>query len=78
MLVLPHDRTTHPCLNQDTSEPLVFTGIPGKKVTVEFEDVAMSADGGILLAAEVERQLGIMNRLAECIRDERQSSSSRA
>lgn len=71
-MLLPHDRTPHPRVKQDTSEQLVYTGIPGKKVTAEFEDVAMSSDGGILLAAEVERQLGIVDRLAECIRDERQ------
>lgn len=59
-------------MNQDTTEQLVFTGIPGKKVTAEFEDVAMSSDGGILLAAEVERYLGIVDRLAGCIPDGRQ------
>lgn len=48
-------------MNQDTAEQLVFTGIPGKKVTAELEDVAMSSDGGVLLAAEVERHLGIVS-----------------
>ena len=59
-------------MRQDTREQMVFTGIAGKKVTAEFEDIALSSDGGILLAAEVEKRLGIVRRLAECIPDPRQ------
>ena len=59
-------------MKQDTTTQLVFTGIAGKKVIAEFEDVAMSSDGGILLAAEVERCLGLIDRLAACITDPRQ------
>lgn len=59
-------------MKQNTTKQLVFTGITGKKVIAEFEDVAMSSDGGILLAAEVERYLGLVDRLAACIKDPRQ------
>jgi len=59
-------------MKQNTTKQLVFTGIIGKKVVAEFEDVALSSDGGILLAAEVERHLGIVDRLAACIKDPRQ------
>jgi hypothetical protein len=43
----------------------------GKPVVARFDGGQLSSDGGILLLAEVERRLGIAERLARCIEDPR-------
>lgn len=43
----------------------------GKPVIARFDGGRLSSDGGVLLLAEVERRLGIADRLARCIEDPR-------
>ena len=43
----------------------------GKPVVARFDGGRLSSDGGILLLAEVERRLGIADRLARCVEDPR-------
>jgi hypothetical protein len=43
----------------------------GKPVIARFDGGRLSSDGGILLLAEVERRLGIAERLARCVEDPR-------
>jgi site-specific recombinase XerD len=43
----------------------------GKPIVARFDGGRLSSDGGILLLAEVERRLGIAERLARCIEDRR-------
>jgi hypothetical protein len=43
----------------------------GKPVKARFDGGRMSSDGGVLLLAEVERRLGIAERLAACLEDPR-------
>lgn len=43
----------------------------GKPIVARFDGGRLSSDGGILLLAEVERRLGIAERLARCIEDPR-------
>jgi hypothetical protein len=43
----------------------------GKPVVARFDGGRLSSDGGILLLAEVERRLGIAERLAQCVEDPR-------
>jgi Transposase DDE domain group 1 len=43
----------------------------GKRVVARFDGGRLSSDGGILLLAEVERRLGIAERLARCVEDPR-------
>jgi len=43
----------------------------GKPVVARFDGGRLSSDGGLLLLAEVERRLGIADRLARCIEDRR-------
>src|ERR1700688_64676 len=43
----------------------------GKPIVARFDGGQLSSDGGILLLAEVERRLGIAERLAGCIEDPR-------
>jgi hypothetical protein len=43
----------------------------GKPIVARFDGGRLSSDGGLLLLAEVERRLGIADRLARCVEDPR-------
>jgi hypothetical protein len=43
----------------------------GKPVHIAFDGGRLTSDGGILLLAEIERRLGIAERLARCLEDPR-------
>ena len=45
--------------------------VAGKPVQVTFDAGRLTSDGGVLLLAEIERRLGIAERLARCIEDPR-------
>jgi hypothetical protein len=45
--------------------------VAGKPVQVTFDAGRLTSDGGVLLLAEIERSLGISERLARCIEDPR-------
>jgi hypothetical protein len=45
--------------------------VAGKPVQVTFDAGRLSSDGGVLVLAEIERRLGIAERLARCIEDPR-------
>jgi hypothetical protein len=45
--------------------------VNGKAVRVAFDGGRLSSDAGVLLLAEVERRLGIADRLAACLEDRR-------
>jgi Transposase DDE domain group 1 len=45
--------------------------VTGKPVQVTFDAGRLSSDGGVLVLAELERRLGIAERLARCIEDPR-------
>jgi len=45
--------------------------VAGRPVQVTFDAGRLTSDGGILLLAEIERSLGIAERLARCIEDPR-------
>jgi hypothetical protein len=45
--------------------------IAGKPVQVTFDAGRLTSDGGVLMLAEIERRLGIAERLARCIEDPR-------
>jgi hypothetical protein len=45
--------------------------VAGKPVHVAFDGGRMSSDAGVLVLAEIERQLGLADRLARCIEDPR-------
>lgn len=42
-----------------------------KKVSVAFDGGLLSSDGGVMLLRDVERRLGLGERLAECLVDRR-------
>lgn len=45
--------------------------VSGKAVAVRFDGGQLSSDGGLLVLREVERRLGVADRLAACINDPR-------
>ncbi len=45
--------------------------VAGKPVHVDFDGGRLTSDGGVMLLAEIERRLGIADRLARCIEDPR-------
>ena len=47
--------------------------VAGTPVQVTFDAGRLSSDGGVLVLAEIERRLGIAQRLARCIEDPRAS-----
>jgi hypothetical protein len=57
-------------------QPSLFnlSDISKKKVEVKFTMEETSNDGGLLLLREVEKQIGLINGLANCIQDERHQS----
>jgi hypothetical protein len=52
--------------------------VGGKPIHVAFDAGCLTSDPGVLVLAEVERRLGLAERLARCIEDERQRRSSGA
>ena len=47
------------------------SSIAGKGVQVAFDGGQLTSDAGVLLLADIERRLGIAERLARCIEDPR-------
>ncbi|GAY20981.1 mobile element protein [Sphingobium fuliginis] len=48
-----------------------FPAIAHKKITAAFDGGRLTSDGGVLLLAQAERELGICSQLAACIADPR-------
>jgi len=48
-----------------------FPAIAHKKITAAFDGGRLTWDGGVLLLAQAERELGICSQLAACIADPR-------
>lgn len=58
-------------MNEDTLLPFDVPSVARKKVSVGFDGGQLSSDAGVLLLRSVEKQLGLAERLASCIRDKR-------
>jgi hypothetical protein len=61
-------------MDDNTIEPFGFPAIGRKKVAAAFDDGRLTSDGGVLLLAAAERQLGLCDRLAALISDPRDPS----
>ena len=59
---------------EDSAPRVLFPAICRKKVTAAFDGGRLTSDGGVLLLAQAERQLGLAERLAACIADPRDQS----
>src|SRR4030081_1663711 len=58
-------------MTDDTLLPFALPSVRRKKLTIDFDGGNQSADGGLLLLREAERQLGVCRRLGEAMRDRR-------
>jgi hypothetical protein len=54
-----------------TSPQLEFQGLTGRTVVASFDGGTLSSDGGVLLLAEVDRRLGLLEQFAACFKDHR-------
>lgn len=61
-------------MEADSAPRFSFPAICRKKVTAAFDGGKLTSDGGVLLLAQAERQLGVAERLAACIADPRDPS----
>jgi hypothetical protein len=56
---------------EDNLLPFSFPAVERKKVTAAFDGGRITSDGGVMLLAEVEKSIGITDRLAPLITDPR-------
>lgn len=61
-------------MDDDTTEPFGFPATGCKKVAAAFDGGRLTSDGGVMLLAAAERQLGLCDRLAALISDPRDPS----
>jgi hypothetical protein len=50
-------------MDDDTTEPFGFPAISRKKLITAFDGGRLTSDGGVMLLAAAERQLGICDEL---------------
>jgi Transposase DDE domain group 1 len=58
-------------MSDDTVLPFDLPSVAGKKMRVGFDGGQLSSDAGVLLLRGAEKNLGLANRLASCMRDRR-------
>ena len=61
-------------MQQDNLVLFDLPGVGGKKVTAAFDGGRLTSNAGVLLLREVDRRLGIAERLAACLVDRRDAS----
>ena len=61
-------------MDEDILLPLDLPAVQRKKVTLAFDGGRLSSDAGVLLLREAERELGLAERLAACIKDRRDAA----
>ncbi len=57
-----------------TKQSLLFKGISSKKIEVDFEGGEVSSDAGVIFLRDVERQIGLISKMADSLRDRRHNS----
>jgi len=60
-----------------TAQTVLFPELISKPVVAAFDQAHSSSDGGALLLKALDEQLGLSERLAECLRDGRQAGKVR-
>ena len=58
-------------MTQCNRNPLRFSSVFRKKVLADFSGGTLTSDGGGLLLREVDRHLGLIDKMAECLTDPR-------
>ncbi len=61
---------------QKNSQPTLFSlsDFGNKKVEVQFTSEQISSDGGLLFLKEVDKNIGLIDRIANCLEDKRHAS----
>src|SRR5260221_9541518 len=54
-------------MTDDNLLPFCFPAVCRKKITADFDGGRISSDGGVMLLAQADRRLGIVERLAQAI-----------
>ena len=57
-----------------TTNELVFTSVNRKKVVAVFDDPQVTSDAGVLVLREMDRQLGLVERLSHALNDPRRKT----
>jgi hypothetical protein len=72
----PYSRLEHatPATTDDNLLAFGFPAVERKKVTAGFDGGRLSSDGGVMLLSQAERRLGLAERLAAVIPDDRDAS----
>ncbi len=65
-------------MNENIPLPFNLPAVARKKVSAAFDGGRITSDGGVMLLAQAERQLGIADRLARVIPDSTSSAASSA
>ena len=60
-----------PAEQDDSAALFSFPAVHRKKVTAAFDGGRLTCDGGVLLLAQAEREMGLCAQLAACIADPR-------
>ena len=63
-----------PAEGDDSAASFSFPAVGRKKLTAAFDGGRLTSDGGVLLLAQAEREMGICRQLASCIADPRDPS----
>ena len=58
-------------MSNDNALPFDLPSVCRKKLSVGFDGGQLSSDAGVLLLRNVERRLGIAQRLSMCLKDKR-------
>jgi len=58
-------------MTDDNLLPFCFPAVRRKKITAAFDGGRISSDGGVMLLAQADRRLGVVERLAQAIPDAR-------
>lgn len=66
--------TQSPVSKQAPNHELTLSAAKHKPVSIDFHNVQVSSDGGLLVLREIENHLGVVAALAETIRDRRHRS----
>ncbi len=61
-------------MGEDSEMKLHFASISGKKVEAAFDGGSLSSDGGVLHLRAMDKRLGLIDSLADCISDNRHPS----
>ena len=61
-------------MGKENEMSLHFASISGKKVEADFDGDRLTSDGGVVHLRAVDKSIGLIERLCDCISDDRHQS----